>query len=107
MSKVTTYGAFIQLKNDIDGLVHISQLSEDRVEKVKDVLDVDQETTARVIKIDRTERRIGLSIKASNYDENQLAAEAVAYENLKKESELTSLGDILDVQLSNNTQNKL
>tara|TARA_B110000305_G_C19448085_1_gene646045 strand:- start:390 stop:2036 length:1647 start_codon:yes stop_codon:yes gene_type:complete len=96
VSKVTTYGAFIQLKNDIDGLVHISQLSEDRVEKVKDVLDVDQETTARVIKIDRTERRIGLSIKASNYDENQLAAEAVAYENLKKESELTSLGDILD-----------
>ena len=95
VTKITTYGAFIDLGNGIDGLVHISQVSEDHIEKIKDVLETDQEVTARVIKIDIDERRIGLSIKAANYDSDQLAAETAAYENIKSD-DLTSLGDILD-----------
>jgi small subunit ribosomal protein S1 len=95
VSKVTSYGAFIELNDGIDGLVHISQISEERIEKVKDVLNVDDEINARVIKIDREERRIGLSVKAANYDENQLAAETAAFDSLGGD-ELTSLGDILD-----------
>src|SRR5664279_4224730 len=67
ISKLTNLGAFVQLQDDIDGLVHISQISEDRIEKVKDVLKVGQEVSARVIKIDVAERRIGLSIKAGTY----------------------------------------
>ena len=100
VTKVTAYGAFISLKDDIDGLVHISQISEDHVEKVKDLLKIDQEVTARVIKIDHDERRVGLSIKAASYDADKLASEVSAYENLKNDQELTSLGDILD-QASN------
>lgn len=95
VSKITSYGAFVELKEGIDGLVHISQISEDRIEKVKDVLNSGDAITARVIKIDRDERRIGLSIKAAHYDENQLAAETAAFDNLGN-NELTSLGDILD-----------
>jgi small subunit ribosomal protein S1 len=95
VNKITSYGAFVELKEGIDGLVHISQISEDRIEKVKDELSVDDEIKARVIKIDRDERRIGLSIKAANYDENQLAAETAAFDSLGSD-ELTSLGDILD-----------
>lgn len=95
VSKITSYGAFVELEHGIDGLVHISQISEDRVEKIKDVLKAGDDVTARVIKIDRDERRIGLSIKAANYDESQLAAETAAFDNLKSD-ELTSLGDILD-----------
>lgn len=95
VGKITSYGAFIELKEGIDGLVHISQLTEDHVEKVKDVVNVGDEITARVIKIDRDERRIGLSIKAANYDENELAAETAAFDAIGSD-ELTSLGDILD-----------
>ena len=95
VSKITSYGAFVELEHGIDGLVHISQISEDRVEKIKDVLRQGQEVVARVIKIDRNDRRIGLSIKAANYDADQLAAETAAYDNLRGD-ELTSLGDILD-----------
>ena len=95
VTKITNYGGFIDLGNGIDGLVHISQVSEDHIEKIKDVLEIDQEVTARVIKIDLEERRIGLSIKAANYDSEQLAAETVAYEKIKSD-DLTSLGDILD-----------
>ncbi|MSU46599.1 MAG: 30S ribosomal protein S1 [Lacunisphaera sp.] len=99
ISKITTFGAFVELKDGIDGLVHISQIQEDRVDKVKDVLKPRQEVSARVIKIDREQRRIGLSIKAANYSAEQLAAETVTYDQFAKTtgaSDLTNLGDIFD-----------
>lgn len=76
VTKITTFGAFIELTHKIDGLVHISQISKDRVEKVKDKLSLGQEIEARVIKIDRDERRIGLSIKAleEGFSEEDLKA---------------------------------
>jgi small subunit ribosomal protein S1 len=95
VAKITSYGAFIELPGGIDGLVHISQISEERIEKVKDVLKTGDTIEARVIKIDRDERRIGLSIKAAHYDENELAAESAHFNSLGGD-ELTSLGDILD-----------
>lgn len=96
VSKITSFGAFVELQDHIDGLVHISQISEGRVEKIKDVLNVGDEVTARVIKIDREERRIGLSIKAANYDDEQLAAETQTYDSMKEGGDLMNLGDILD-----------
>ena len=99
VTKITSFGAFVELKDGIDGLVHISQISEERIDKVKDVLKPGQEVTARVIKIDREERRLGLSIKAANYSEQQLAAETSAYEALNRSaaaSDMMNLGDILD-----------
>lgn len=99
ISKITTFGAFIELKDGIDGLVHISQIQEDRVDKVKDVLKPGQEVQARVIKIDREARRIGLSIKAANYSAEQLAQETATYEQFSKSSgasDMTNLGDIFD-----------
>jgi small subunit ribosomal protein S1 len=96
ISKITSFGAFVELQDHIDGLVHISQISEERIEKIKDSLNIGDEVTARVIKIDREERRIGLSIKAANYDEEQLAAETQTYDNMKDGGDLMNLGDILD-----------
>ena len=98
VSKITSFGAFVELKDGIDGLVHISQISEERIEKVKDVLKPGQEITARVIKIDREERRLGLSVKAANYSEQQLAAETASFEALNRDSsgDMMNLGDILD-----------
>ncbi|MEZ5278350.1 MAG: 30S ribosomal protein S1 [Opitutaceae bacterium] len=96
VSKITSFGAFIELKDHIDGLVHISQITEDRVEKIKDVLKAGQAVTARVIKIDRDERRIGLSIKAANYSAEELQAEAASYDSMKDSGDLMNLGDILD-----------
>ncbi len=95
VARVAGYGAFIQLENDIDGLVHISQISEDRIEKIKDHLSEGDEVSARVIKIDKEERRIGLSIKAADYDEDALAKEVAAYDEVGEDL-TTSLGDLLD-----------
>ncbi len=91
VSKLTNFGAFIQLKDEIDGLVHISQISEDRVDKVKDVLKVGQEVEARVIKVDKAERRIGLSIKAAHYGEEALRKEAEAMDSLRPGEDMVGL----------------
>ncbi len=96
VSKITSFGAFVELQDQIDGLVHISQISEDRVEKIKDVLNVGDDVSARVIKVDLDERRIGLSIKAANYNDEQLAAETQTYDSMKEGGDLMNLGDILD-----------
>jgi small subunit ribosomal protein S1 len=91
VTKLASFGAFVQLQDDIDGLVHISQLSEDHVAKVKDVLKVGQEVEARVIKVDKLERRIGLSIKAANYTEEQLRKEAEALDILRPGEDMVGL----------------
>jgi small subunit ribosomal protein S1 len=95
VSKIANFGAFVELPGDIDGLVHISQISEDRVEKVKDVLKVGQEVEARVVKIDKTERRLGLSIKATNYSEDALRKESEALETVKSGEDMVSFGAAL------------
>ena len=74
VSKIASFGAFIELEDGVDGLVHISQISSDRVEKVKDALAVGQEVEARVVKVDRGERRIGLSIRAMTMSDEELKA---------------------------------
>ncbi len=87
VGKIAAFGAFVELDGGIDGLVHISQISEDRIEKVKDVLKVGQELEARVIKVDKAERRIGLSIKAANYNDEDMRKEAAAFETAIKPGE--------------------
>jgi small subunit ribosomal protein S1 len=96
VTKLASFGAFIGLQHDIDGLVHISQVSEDRVDKIKNVLKVDQDVTARVIKIDKGERRIGLSIKAANYSQEQLKAEQAMLDSLKPGEDLVALQHAFD-----------
>lgn len=91
VAKIASFGAFVNLDGDIDGLIHISQLSEDHVERVKDVIKVGDEITARVIKVDSIERRIGLSIKAVNYDTEQLRRETASFEALRQSSDMVGL----------------
>ena len=96
VSKLASFGAFVGLQHEIDGLVHISQISEDRVDKIKNVLKVGQEVTARVIKIDKADRRIGLSIKAANYSPEQLKAEQAVLDALKPGEDLVALQHAFD-----------
>ncbi|MDR2435706.1 MAG: 30S ribosomal protein S1 [Puniceicoccales bacterium] len=96
VTKVTAYGAFVKLEDDIEGLIHVSQISETRVENVRDVLKVGDEVTARVIKVDKDEKRIGLSIRATNYDESAFEAEIKAFDKTKNSNELVSLSNMFD-----------
>jgi small subunit ribosomal protein S1 len=97
VAKIATFGAFVQLEGDVDGLVHISQLSEEHVTKVKDVINIGDEVEARVIKVDKAERRIGLSIKAASYSEDELKKETAAFEALRPSSDLVGLEQAFQV----------
>jgi small subunit ribosomal protein S1 len=104
VTRIVPYGAFVKLENDLEGLVHISQISETHIDKVKSVLTVGQEISARVIKVDKEERRIGLSIKAARYDDAAFSEEMKAFDKIKSTDELTSLSDMfsgIDESLAN------
>ncbi len=96
VTKLASFGAFVGLQHEIDGLVHISQISEERVDKIKNVLKVGQEVSARVVKIDRGERRIGLSIKAAAYTDEQLKEEQKILDALKPGEDLVALQHAFD-----------
>jgi small subunit ribosomal protein S1 len=96
VSKLASFGAFVGLQHDIDGLVHISQVSEERVDRIKNVLKAGQDVSARVIKIDKGERRIGLSIKAASYTDDQLKEEQKMLDALKPGEDLVALQHAFD-----------
>ena len=63
---ITTFGAFAQIIPGIDGLIHISQISSERVNKVSDVLNVGDEVDAKITEIDFDKKRVSLSMRAVN-----------------------------------------
>ncbi len=96
VTKLASFGAFVGLQHEIDGLVHISQVSEEHIDKIKNVLKAGQDVSARVIKIDRNERRIGLSIKAASYSDEQLKEEQKMLDSLKPGEDLVALQHAFD-----------
>lgn len=71
VTRTTDFGAFVELSPGVEGLIHISQLSEQRVNRVEQAVKPGQEVTARITQIDPARRRIGLSIRALTAAENQ------------------------------------
>ena len=61
---LTKFGAFVRILPGVDGLVHISEISTDRVEKVQDVLNVGDEVTVKLLDVDWDKKRVSLSMKA-------------------------------------------
>ncbi|MDB5390112.1 MAG: binding domain protein, partial [Planctomycetaceae bacterium] len=64
VTRTTDFGAFVQLEEGIEGLIHISELEYRRVHRVTDVVKEGQEVRAKVLSIDLPKRRIALSLKA-------------------------------------------
>ncbi|CAN5904010.1 hypothetical protein BH23PLA1_BH23PLA1_16150 [soil metagenome] len=63
VTKLMDFGAFVELEPGIEGLIHISELSPNRVRRVRDIVQIDQEVEARILDIDADSKRISLSIK--------------------------------------------
>jgi ribosomal protein S1 len=64
VNSITDFGAFVTLKEGVDGLVHISQIKDGGVGKVSDELSVGQEVQVRIVKVEKEKRRIALSMRA-------------------------------------------
>ncbi len=90
--RLTDFGAFIELTNGVEGLLHVSEISRQHVKKPEDVLKTDDEITAKVIKLDEDNRRIGLSIKAYE-EEIGTGEEDEEAENAEAETQETAAGE--------------
>ncbi len=103
--RIAPFGAFIELEDGVDGLVHISQISWERVEKVEDALKVGQTVEAKVLDLDPENKRISLSIKelterpakqpvsAPSEDNNQEVEESIPSVN---EEMNATIGDFMN-----------
>jgi small subunit ribosomal protein S1 len=62
--RITDFGAFVELPDGIEGLLHVSELSEGRVNRPEDVIKTGEELTLKIIKLDTDDRKLGLSLRA-------------------------------------------
>jgi small subunit ribosomal protein S1 len=100
VTRVVSFGAFVEIKPGIEGLVHISQLSQDRVNKAEDVVKTGQTVTVKVMEVDFDKKRISLSIRAVEEGKERAEMEKYVKEYKQDETQGFSLGDRIGDQLN-------
>ncbi len=87
VTKTTAFGAFVQLENGIEALIHVTELSDQPFGKVEDVIQKGDMVTAKVIKLDSEHKKIALSIKEYLIEKNRVDHDNVVTEKKKKREE--------------------
>ena len=85
ITNTTSFGAFIQLCDDIEGLIHISELADTQVNNVRDVVNVGDEVTGKIVRVDAAERKIAVSIKEYEHDKARGEAQEPIVEQPQEE----------------------
>ncbi len=67
VTKITNFGVFVELEDDLEGLLHISELADHKVENPQDVVTVDEEVDVKILRVDIDDRKIGLSLKRAQW----------------------------------------
>lgn len=91
--RLAPFGAFVEIEKGVDGLVHISQISDKRINKVEDALKVGDAIKAKVVAVNAADKKINLSIKEAYEDENK--HENAELLEVKQEDNMT-IGDIIN-----------
>lgn len=94
VARIVPFGAFIELEPGVDGLVHISQLANKRVNKVEDVLKAGETVKVKILEIDPEKQRISLSIKEAAADLESSEVQAFIEQQPEEEASVT-IGEIL------------
>ena len=97
VTSVTDFGVFVEIEEGLEGLIHVSQLSTERVDKPSQLFNVGEKVEAEVTHVDARERRIGLSIKALRRSEER--DEVDSYLRREREGSKFSFEDILSEEL--------
>ena len=97
VSSVADFGVFVEIEEGIEGLVHISQLSNERVDKPSSLFKVGDEVECLVVQVDTGERRIGLSVKAMS--QHMEREEMQTYLKRERDAQRFSMEDILNEEL--------
>jgi len=83
IAKVTNFGAFVELEPDLEGLLHISELADHKIDKPQDIVKAGDEVEVKILRVDNEARKIGLSLRRVQWAAEEQAAEA----DLRKESQ--------------------
>ncbi|MBX3363216.1 MAG: 30S ribosomal protein S1 [Phycisphaeraceae bacterium] len=67
VTKITNFGVFVELEQDLEGLLHISELADHKVENPQDVVKADEEIDVKILRVDISDRKIGLSLKRAQW----------------------------------------
>ncbi len=97
--KVLDFGAFVELERGVEGLVHVSEISEERIEDPRTALKPGEEKKAQIITVDPIERKIGLSIRSATRQSDM--ADAQGYTGSSTGG--ATLGDVMRAKLSGET----
>jgi small subunit ribosomal protein S1 len=73
VTKITNFGVFVELEADLEGLLHISELSDQKVENPQDVVKANDEIDVKILRVDRSDRKIGLSLKRAQWGDTSSA----------------------------------
>lgn len=103
IARITNFGLFVELREGIEGLCHVSELDEKRVEKPEEHFSVGQEIEAKIIKLNPAEKKIGLSLKALKTEEVS-RSEIQSYLAQGEKGGMT-LGERLGTQLQDKEEN--
>ncbi len=82
VTKITNFGAFVKLEDDLEGLLHISELSDHKIQSPEDVVRPGMKIEVRVIRVDTEERKIGLSFVHADFEENKPLFEQIEKDKL-------------------------
>lgn len=87
ITKTTAFGAFVELENGLEGLIHVTELSDQPFGKIEDIVSVGDEVTAKVTSLDPEHKKIALSIKEYLVDQNHEDKDDIIVKKTKKKSE--------------------
>jgi small subunit ribosomal protein S1 len=85
VTKITAFGIFVQLENGIEGLIHVTELSDQPFGKVEDIVSVDDKVHAKVVKIDSEHKKISLSLKKDESEKDDIVVGKKKSQTKKKE----------------------
>ncbi len=87
VTKITNFGVFVELEDDLEGLLHISELSDQKVENPQEVVKVNDEVDVKILRVDTDDRKIGLSLKRAQWGaSDEESMEDIADPSMEPES---------------------
>lgn len=95
VSRFTSFGVFVELGEGLEGLCHISELSDERVERPEDVIQLGQEADFRILRIDNADQKIGLSFRAAGKDDEPVIDSRIYSSEAK--GGMASLGELANL----------
>jgi len=84
VTKIANFGVFVELEPGLEGLLHISEISDQKIEKPEEALKVGQELEVKILRVDSDERKIGLSLKRAQWAVEEAAREEARAQRAEK-----------------------